>query len=71
MRRRDFLGVLGIAAAGRPFTARAQQTGRTYRVGLVMGTKSPIYPPARAAFVKEMQRSGFVEGQNLEVDARR
>jgi putative ABC transport system substrate-binding protein len=70
MRRREFLCVLGVAAAAWPSTARAQQAGRTYRIGLVMGTNSPVYPPARAAFVEEMQKSGFVEGQNLVVDAR-
>ena len=70
MRRREFLGGLCGATAAWPLAARAQQAGRTYRVGLVMGTNSPIYPPARAAFVEEMQKSGFVEGQNLVVDAR-
>jgi putative ABC transport system substrate-binding protein len=69
MRRRQFLGVLGGAVAT-PLVARAQQAGRTYRVGLVMGTNSPVYPPARTAFVEEMQKSGFVEGQNLVLDAR-
>jgi putative ABC transport system substrate-binding protein len=35
-----------------------------------MGVNSPVYPPARAALVEEMKKSGFVEGQNLVVDAR-
>ena len=70
MKRREFITLLGGAAAAWPAVAQAQRAGRTYRVGLVMGTTSPIYPPARAAFVEEMQKSGFVEGQNLVVDAR-
>lgn len=69
MRRREFL-VSIASVAGLPLTVRAQQAGRIYRVGLVMGTGSPVYRPARAAFVAEMRKSGFVEGQNLVVDAR-
>ena len=70
MRRRQFIAGLGSTAAAWPKRATGQQAGRTYRIGLVMGTNSPVYPPARAAFVEEMQKSGFVEGQNLLVDAR-
>ncbi len=69
MHRRTFVGLLGSVAAW-PRVVSAQQAGKTYRVGLVMGTNSPVYPPARAALVEEMQKSGFVEGQNLVVDAR-
>ena len=62
-------GLLGSAAIS-PRAASAQQSGKTYRIGLVMGTGSPVYPLARAALVEEMKKSGFIEGQNLVVDAR-
>lgn len=68
MHRRSFVGLLGSGALW-PRAVSAQQAGRTYRIGLVMGTNSPVYPPARAAFVEEMKKSGFIEGQNLVLDA--
>jgi ABC-type uncharacterized transport system substrate-binding protein len=65
MHRRTFIGLLGGTAAVWPARLSAQQGGRTFRVGLVMGVNTPVYAPARAAFVDEMKKSGFVEGQNF------
>jgi putative ABC transport system substrate-binding protein len=63
------MGLRGSAAAW-PRIAAAQQAGRTYRVGLVMGMNTPVYAPARAALVDELQKSGFVEGKNFVLDTR-
>jgi putative ABC transport system substrate-binding protein len=69
MKRRDF--IVGLAGGmAWPLAVRAQQSGKVYRVGLVMGTNSPVFPPARRAFIDELRKAGFVEGQNLMVDAR-
>lgn len=70
MDRRTFIGMLGGAAAAWPSQLAAQQSGRPFRVGLVMGVNSPIYPPARAAFLDEMQKLGLIEGQHFTLDAR-
>ena len=61
--RREFLSAIGTATVAWPLAARAQEPGRTYRIGF-------ITPPARespvvVAFFDELNRSGFVEGQNL------
>src|SRR6516165_11036979 len=63
MRRRDFITVLGGAAAGWPLAVRAQEPGRTYRLGFMV----PHSPdaPSIVAFFDELRIAGFIEGQNL------
>jgi putative ABC transport system substrate-binding protein len=71
MRRRDFIAALGTAAAWPP-TARAQDSGRTYRLGMMF----PFPREAREsvgivdALMDELRRNGFVEGKNLVVEYR-
>jgi putative tryptophan/tyrosine transport system substrate-binding protein len=66
MKRRDFLTLIAGAAVGWPFAARAQEPGRIYRVGGLHA--SPRDAPHHIAFFAELQRLGFIEGQNLLVD---
>ena len=62
MHRREFLAAIGGAAV-LPFAARAQETGRVYRLGvLIPATRASIEP-----FFDEMRLNGFAEGQNLTV----
>jgi putative ABC transport system substrate-binding protein len=71
MRRREFLGVLGGAAAW-PVTARAQPTGQTRRVGAVIAfaEKDSLGQASAAAFKRGLERLGWVEGRNIQVDYR-
>ncbi|MEA3141734.1 MAG: hypothetical protein QOK23_3903 [Gammaproteobacteria bacterium] len=66
MRRRQFIALLGASALlSAPETLRAQEPGRTYRLGFLMPV--PREAPAIGAFLDELRRLGFVEGQNLSI----
>jgi putative ABC transport system substrate-binding protein len=67
VRRREFFTLLGGAAAW-PLAARAQEPGRTYRLGSVHASARDA--PYHVAFFAELRRLGFIEGQNLAVDGR-
>lgn len=72
MRRREFITILGGAVVAWPLAGRAQQTGKVYRVGLIITTSpvsemvgpDPIHPLVRT-FVHTLRALGYVEGQNL------
>ena len=71
MRRRDLLTMLASAPVAWPIGARAQQlAGRTARIGFV-GTSidNPITSLGYPAFLDELKKSGFSEGQNLVIEA--
>jgi putative ABC transport system substrate-binding protein len=68
MRRREFITLLGGAVAAWPLSTRAQDPGRTYRLGALYA--SPQDAPQHAAFFDELRRMGFKLSQNLNVDAR-
>src|ERR1700738_2405091 len=62
LKRREFLTLLGSAAAG-PLAARGQEAGRTYRLGFL--TQVGRNTPGIVAFFDELRAHGFVEGRNL------
>jgi len=65
MKRREFITLLGGMAAACPFVTYAQEPRRTYRIGAL--SLQPRTAPFVVAFYDELQRLGFIEGQNLEV----
>jgi putative tryptophan/tyrosine transport system substrate-binding protein len=69
VRRREFLAALGAAAAW-PVAARAQQDAprRIAVLGAVAANR--VMGPAYQAFLDELRRAGFSQGQNLVVDHR-
>jgi putative ABC transport system substrate-binding protein len=71
MRRRDFITLLGGAAAAWPLAARAQRD-RVRRIGILMGwsENDPEYRPRITLLSNALAKSGWVEGQNLRTDIR-
>jgi putative ABC transport system substrate-binding protein len=66
MRRREFITLLGGAAAAWPLAARAQQPGKIYRVGLLLnGPAIGLLDERRKTLLAVLATRGFVEGQNL------
>jgi putative ABC transport system substrate-binding protein len=72
MRRREFLRVLGGAAAGWPLAARAQQTRRMPRVGVLMNTLADDQEGQTryGAFLQGLQQLGWADGRNVRIDIR-
>jgi putative ABC transport system substrate-binding protein len=72
MRRREFITLLGGAAAARPLGAGAQQSERVRSVGLLLGIAEND-PEARSrvkAFQQGLRDIGWVEGRNIWIDYR-
>jgi putative ABC transport system substrate-binding protein len=65
MKRRDFITLLGSAAAAWPLAARAQSTRP--RIGYFGPdpTKGPLAAAIYQAFMDEIQLQGFTSGQNF------
>jgi putative tryptophan/tyrosine transport system substrate-binding protein len=71
MRRRDFIGIFGSAAAW-PLATRAQQAERIRRIGVLMNLAvDDSEGQARfAAFLQGLQESGWSVGRNVRIDTR-
>jgi putative ABC transport system substrate-binding protein len=67
MRRREFIGLLGCAAAAWPVIAHAQQPAMPVVGWLNIGSPRP---PAMMNFRNGLREQGFVEGQNLLIERR-
>ena len=73
MERRTFITLLGGMAAW-PITARAQQPQRIPHVGVLVGLASsaddPVAVESLRPFKEEMQKAGWIEGNNIRLDYR-
>jgi putative ABC transport system substrate-binding protein len=72
LRRREFITLLGGATVAWPLKARAQQAGRTYRVGFFAGAldSSGVMALGYPAFRDELRKRGFIDGRNLVIEFR-
>jgi putative ABC transport system substrate-binding protein len=73
MKRREFIALVGGAAAAWPLKARAQQAAKKYHIAVVHPSASIAdisesgSNPSYAALFKELRRLGYIEGVNLVV----
>jgi hypothetical protein len=72
MRRREFMTLLGGAAAAWPVAARAQQPGGMRRIGVLMTTAAddPQNPVRIAAFLLGLAQLGWTDGRNVRIKYR-
>ena len=69
MRRREFISLLGGAAAW-PLAARAQQSGKLLTIGFLGSTMPSVEGQRLAAFVQRLRELGWMEGRNVAIEVR-
>src|SRR5262245_21873873 len=71
VRRREFITLISGAAVAWPLVARAQQAERMRRIGVLQPFPKDSPEKARIeAFLKELQRLGWTDGRNLQIEYR-
>jgi putative ABC transport system substrate-binding protein len=65
MRRRAFITLLGGAAVAWPLAARAQQTGKVWRIGFPFIVSREAFSRIYAGFQQGMRELGYVEGKDF------
>src|SRR5262245_38470536 len=74
MRRREFITLLGGAAAAWPLGTLAENSEQMKRIGVLMGTSDtpsdPLGLPLLRAFVDRLQQLGWTDGRNVQIASR-
>ena len=70
MKRREFITLLGGAAAAWPLRAGAQQAGKVYRIGVLEMTSATLNVANVYALRAGLRQLGYFEGQNLVIEYR-
>ena len=69
MRRREFIALIGGAAAAWPLAARAQQAGKMPRIGILNNGSAALYSRTNP-FFEGLRELGYKEGENLAIEFR-
>src|SRR5262249_52323627 len=70
VKRREFITLLGGAAAAWPLAAGAQQAGKLPTIGFLGSGTPAAHGHWVAAFVQRLRELGWIEGRNLTIDYR-
>jgi hypothetical protein len=72
MKRREFITLLGSAAAVWPLAARAQQPDRMRRIGVLLAAAADdaVFQAYVGAFLQGLQELGWTVGRNAQIDFR-
>jgi putative tryptophan/tyrosine transport system substrate-binding protein len=72
MKRREFIALLGGAAAAWPLATRAQQSERSRRVVVLVPATAddPVWQARLGAFLQELALLGWTIGRNVQIDVR-
>ena len=70
MRRREFITLLGGAAAAWPLAARAQQPGKLPTIGFLGAGTPSAQSQWVAAFVQRLRELGWIEGRTVAIEYR-
>jgi putative ABC transport system substrate-binding protein len=69
MRRRDFIALIGGAAATWPLAAQAQQSSAP-TVGFLVSASAAGYERVMGPILKGLEQAGYVQGKNLSIEYR-
>src|SRR5712692_1690095 len=69
LRRREFITLLGSAVAW-PLAARAQQTGKVFRVGFLGNSTAALEANLVGPFRDGLRALGYEEGRNIAIEYR-
>src|SRR5262245_57932269 len=70
VKRREFITLLGGAAAAWPLAARAQQPARLPTVGYMASATRATQGQWAAVFAQRLQELGWTEGRNVKIEVR-
>jgi putative tryptophan/tyrosine transport system substrate-binding protein len=70
MKRREFMTLIGSAAAAWPLAALAQQAGKVWRIGFLSAVSRESSFRSYAALQQGMRELGYVEGKDFVIEWR-